>query len=93
MAVQLFTKQLDKNNKIRYYQSKSVIIKRKFSGMMHVDGDPVPVGKRIQLKVIASGLNVIVPAKEDRQKPIQAQILDIQSFFREISRWIGDIRP
>lgn len=93
MAIQLFTKQLDKNNKIRYYQSKSVIIKRKNSGIMHIDGDPVQIGNEIQIQVIPAGLNVIVPTKENRQNFIQAQITDIQSFFKEVVRWVNDIRP
>lgn len=93
MAVMLFAKQIDKNNKINYLQSEQVLVKRSKPGVMHIDGDPIKVGEEILIKNVPLGLNVIVPLKEDRQSPIMAQIQDVQSFFREIPSWIEDIKP
>ncbi len=90
LAIQLFTKQIDKNNKLRSFQSRKVIIKRSKPGPMHIDGDPILAGKKITVATVPSGLRVVVPVKEDLQTPIQAQINDIQSFFREISNWIQE---
>jgi YegS/Rv2252/BmrU family lipid kinase len=91
MAIQLFTKKIDKNSRLTYKKSQKVIIMRNKSGLMHIDGTPVVAGKKITVKAIHSGLNVIVPLKEDLESPVQIQIHDIQSFFQELGRWVEDI--
>lgn len=91
MAIQLFTKKIDKNSRLTYKKSQKVIIKRNKSGLMHIDGTPVMMGKKITVKAVHSGLNVIVPLKEELESPVQTQIHDIQSFFQELGRWVEDI--
>ncbi len=91
MAIQLFTKTLDRNSKITHKCSQKVIIKRHKPGLMHIDGTPIMMGKEITVKAIRMGLNVVVPLKEDMDSPMQAQIHDIQSFFQELGRWVEDI--
>jgi lipid kinase, YegS/Rv2252/BmrU family len=93
MAVQLFTKQINKNGKLHHYQAEEIVIKREKAGYMHVDGDPVPAGKEIVVKTIPAGLNVIVPTERDKPTPIQSQIQDIQSFFKEVINRIGEMNP
>ncbi len=91
MAIQLFTKTIDKSSKLTHKCSQNVIIRRQKAGLMHIDGTPVMMGKEITVKAINAGLNVVVPLKEDMATPMQAQIHDIQSFFQELGRWVGDI--
>ncbi|GBU06762.1 phosphatidylglycerol kinase [Bacteroidales bacterium] len=93
LAIQLFAKQIDKNNKVNYYQTSALTIRREKAGVMHIDGDPVQMGSEIHVQTIASGLKVIAPIEADKQTPMQVQIHDIQSFFREIISWIEDLRP
>jgi len=61
LLIQMFTKQMRKNNKIQYYKSKKLILKRKKSGIMHIDGEPLQMGKTISIETVHNGLNVIVP--------------------------------
>ncbi|MDR1370746.1 MAG: diacylglycerol kinase family lipid kinase [Dysgonamonadaceae bacterium] len=91
MAIQLFTKKIDKNNRLTCRSSQKVIIKRQKSGLMHIDGTPVKMGRKITIRVINAGLNVVVPLKGGMESPMQAQIHDIQSFFQELGHWVGDL--
>ncbi len=91
MAIQLFTKNIDKNSRLTCKRSQKVIIKRKKAGLMHVDGTPVTMGKKITVEAISAGLNVVVPLKENMESPMRTQIQDIQSFFQELGRWVADI--
>ncbi len=93
MAIQLFTKQIDKNSRLTYRRSHKVLIRRSQPGFMHVDGTPVTVGKEITVETFPKGLNVIVPLKEDIESPIQSQLHDIQSFFQEFVLWIEGFSP
>jgi YegS/Rv2252/BmrU family lipid kinase len=61
LIIQMFTKQMTKNNKIQYYKSKKLTLKRKKPGIMHIDGEPIRTGKAITIEVVHDGLNVIVP--------------------------------
>jgi hypothetical protein len=38
--------------------------------MMHIDGDPVRMGKEISVKIIPLGLKVLVPVKVPKRNPI-----------------------
>ncbi|MCL1938187.1 MAG: diacylglycerol kinase family lipid kinase [Candidatus Azobacteroides sp.] len=62
LVIQMFTKQMPKNNKIQYYKSKKLVLKRKKPGTMHIDGEPIQMGETIRIETIHNGLNVIVPA-------------------------------
>lgn len=87
LVVQLFTRQIEKNNKIKYYQTHKLILKRKKSGVMHIDGEPVNTGKKVTIESFHAGLNVIVP---ENPKPAA---YDIPSFIGQITRWLNENRP
>ena len=61
LAIQLFTKQIDRNSKIKMMKAKNVSIIRQNPGLMHLDGDPVMVESRIDISVIPKALKVITP--------------------------------
>ena len=61
LTIQLFTKTIDKNSKIKTFRAKEARIVRQQAGIMHIDGDPVMVGKEIELSVIGSALHVFTP--------------------------------
>ena len=40
LAIQLFTRQIDRNSKIKTFKGKDVTIIRQKPGVMHLDGEP-----------------------------------------------------
>lgn len=72
-SLQLFTKKIDENNKMIELITNEVTIKREQEGMMHIDGDPVEMGKEIHVKIIPQGLKVLVPANPQKKHPLDPQ--------------------
>lgn len=60
-SLQLFSKKIDQNKKMEQILTSQAIITRKKEGIMHIDGDTVPCGKTIEVKIVPKGLNVIIP--------------------------------
>lgn len=81
LVVQLFTKQIAKNNKIQHYKSRKITLKRKGCGVMHIDGEPIQMGETISIETFRKGLQVLVP-----RNPMP-QVYDVPSFFSYITRW------
>ncbi|MDR0506056.1 MAG: diacylglycerol kinase family lipid kinase [Dysgonamonadaceae bacterium] len=63
LTFQLFTRQINHNQRFSHYRSQKVSIKRSQSGPMHVDGEPLHAGTEIFIETIPAGLHVIVPSK------------------------------
>jgi YegS/Rv2252/BmrU family lipid kinase len=61
LAFQLFTRQIDKNSKIKVLQASRLTILRTKEGLMHLDGEPVISGPRIDISVIPQALRVLTP--------------------------------
>jgi YegS/Rv2252/BmrU family lipid kinase len=80
ILVQMFTKQMTKNNKTQYYRSKKLTLRRKKPGIVHIDGEPVLMDEIISLKVHHNGLHVMVP-----ENPV-LPVYDVPSFFNHIFR-------
>lgn len=72
-SLQLFTKKIDENSKMIELITNEVIIKREHGGMMHVDGDPVKIGKEIHVKIFKQGLKVLVPKDPPKKNPLDPQ--------------------
>lgn len=83
LAIQLFTKTIDKNSKIKTYRAKEARIVRQKEGIMHIDGDPVMATKDIELSVIHSALNVFTPENLSFAEGVQRRINDVFRFFEE----------
>jgi YegS/Rv2252/BmrU family lipid kinase len=81
LILQLFTKQITKNNKIHHYRSGKITLKRKNSGVMHVDGEPIHMGTTISIETFRKGLQVLTPLHP------MPQVYDVPSFFNYITRW------
>ncbi|WP_255026888.1 diacylglycerol/lipid kinase family protein [Coprobacter tertius] len=72
LAVQLFTKVLDRNINIRTFATASLSITREHPGIMHLDGEPVEMGKRIDISCVHDGLKAIIPKRgSGRKSPIE----------------------
>lgn len=60
LATQMFTKNIDKNRRIKSFKAKEVLIKREGKGAVHFDGEPAEMGTEILFKVAPKSLNLIV---------------------------------
>ena len=83
LAIQLFTKTIDKNSKIKTYRTNSARIVRKKEGVMHVDGDPIMVSKDIELSVMRSALKVYTPGNVSFVEGVQRRINEVFEFFED----------
>jgi len=81
LAIQLFTKTLDKNSKIKTFRTKKVNIKRQDEGVMHIDGEPIVVSRDIDVSVIRSSLTVLTPEHLSFAVDVQRRINEIFRFF------------
>lgn len=66
MAVQLFNKQLDRNKNVKTYRCRNLRIVRSAQDVAHYDGDPTVMGAEINISIVPSALNIIVPNKPGR---------------------------
>ena len=83
LAIQLFTKTIDKNSKIKTYKTKKVNIVRQKEGVMHIDGDPVMTDKEVEVSIIRSALNVFTPVNLSFAEDVQRRINEIFGFFED----------
>lgn len=61
IALQIFTKTIEQNSKFSIIKKKRIVIERANEGIMHIDGEPIHMGKRIEVTVFPKGLKVLVP--------------------------------
>jgi diacylglycerol kinase family enzyme len=83
-TLQLFTKNIDKNSKMVSLLTSRLTIKRKKSGVLHVDGEPVSTGKEIEVKIFHKGLRVFAPKQVEEKPPKEKE-----NIFTAITRWIN----
>lgn len=60
LAFQLFNKTIDENSHIKTFRCNSVKIIREKEGVAHFDGDPILLGKDLDIKIIPQGLKVLI---------------------------------
>jgi YegS/Rv2252/BmrU family lipid kinase len=82
LVVQLFTKRMEKNNKTEYYRAKKITLRKKKSGIMHLDGEPVYMNETVTIETFHEGLHILVP------QMLLPRVYDVPSFFSYITRWI-----
>ena len=86
LAIQLFTKQIDKNSKIKTMKAHSLSIIRNNPGVMHLDGEPVMADSRIDISMIPHSLKVFTPETVSLRK-------EVHELFGEISRFMDKRLP
>lgn len=59
ISIDLFSKTLDKNSKIKTFRTPRVHIHRSSPGAIHYDGDPVITGADIDVHIERRGINII----------------------------------
>ncbi len=92
ISIDMFNKTLNKNAKIKTYQSKKIHIHRTKPGVIHYDGDPVMAGEDIDVEIKPKGIKIIINpfANKNMRKPnaLQNAVSDIMN---EISNVREDI--
>ncbi len=61
IGAMLFTRLIDKSTVMQTGRASKVVIKRKREDIVHFDGEPIILGRKIKIKVVSRGLRVIVP--------------------------------
>lgn len=70
LGVDLMTGYLDRNTQIQTFRVSAATITRLSCGPAHVDGDPLTLGKSLEIICDPAALSVCVPAKEEEFKPL-----------------------
>jgi YegS/Rv2252/BmrU family lipid kinase len=83
LAIQLFTKNIDKNSKIKTFRTKKARIIRNKDGMMHIDGDPVMASQEIELSNTRSALKVYTPDNLSFAEDMQRRLNEVYGFFED----------
>ena len=60
-ALQLFSKKLDKNPYMNILRTNEITLIREKEGAFHFDGEPHSEGKIINIKIVPSGLKIMIP--------------------------------
>ena len=83
LAIQLFSKTIEKNSKIKTFRTREARIVRQQAGIMHTDGDPIMTSKDINLSVISSAIQVLTPSTVSFTETVQRRINEVFTFFEE----------
>lgn len=60
ISLDLFNKTLDKNSKIKTFQTKHIHVCRQQEGVIHYDGEPVMTGREIDIMLHEKGISMVV---------------------------------
>ena len=71
LALLLFTKHIDQDANIKSFTTESLTIKREKPGAMHLDGEPIEMGTRIDIRSFKGGLGALIPAEEPKRSIIE----------------------
>ena len=71
VGIDLLNKTLNKSSKIKCYQAKNIVIKRRESGTIHFDGDPIEESAELHISLRSKGIRMVVNplADKKRRKP------------------------
>ena len=89
IAIDMFSKTLNKNSKIKTFKTKQLHIRREQSGVIHYDGEPVMTGTDINVHIEEKGIRIVV--NPDGDKSLR-QPNAIQSAAADLFNEINDIR-
>ena len=100
VAIEMMSKTLDRNQKIKTFRSKHIIIHRKEPGFIHYDGDPIMADADVDISLVDKGIRVVVnpDADKSKRKPNMMQTAlseffnDINIMRTDISRQIDSVR-
>jgi diacylglycerol kinase (ATP) len=76
-GLSLFNKQIEREPYVEVCLTKKLTIKRKKEGEVHIDGEPVMMGKKLKIHIVPKGLQVIIPLEKTagKKRIIQKHLL------------------
>ena len=77
-AIQLFTKTLNRNPSVKTFCTSEMVITRSKAGIMHLDGEPIEMPEKIEIKCHKRGLRIMVPDIQAANE-FEANLLNILS--------------
>jgi YegS/Rv2252/BmrU family lipid kinase len=83
LALQLFTKTIDRHSKIKSFRAKEAHIVRQKAGVMHIDGEPVTEAEEISISVIESAIRVFTPENGSFVEGVQRRLNEVFHFFED----------
>lgn len=70
LGLLLFTKHIDIDTNIQCMRASKVIIEREQEGVMHIDGEPINMGKRLEIMCQPRGLKIFTPNNPHQWQPV-----------------------
>jgi diacylglycerol kinase family enzyme len=61
IGVRLFAGNIDKSPLMYCKKGSKVMLERSSEGVIHFDGEPFQMGKKLEISLISKGLNIIIP--------------------------------
>lgn len=89
LSLQLFSKSIDRNSRIKSFRSNKIIIHREKDGVIHFDGDPIESDKDVVIEMINRGIKVVVNPEHTQGSQREKTLLDAYS---EIMNSVYDVR-
>lgn len=83
VALQMFGGTLENNRHVFTFRDSRLRIVRPREGVVHVDGDPVTMGRELEIELMPGALRVVVNAHRRRQRPVLSTLEEhLRSVFR-----------
>ncbi len=83
IVLQLFSKSIDRNSRVKTLQCKELKIHRESEGVVHFDGDPVLCGKDLHIRIIEKGIRMVTnPHEQSFSSPFARVFADIFADMR-----------
>lgn len=76
ISMDLFSKTIENNSKIKMLKSSRILVKRQKEGYIHYDGDPVMAGTEIEIHVEHKGIKMVVNPNADKSKRKPAPVVN-----------------
>ncbi len=92
IALQMFSKTLDKNSHIKTFRCKSLKIIRKQPGVVHYDGDPITIDGDLNISLVEKGIYMVTnPDGKTKISPILRTFTEISDGMSTGVHKIGKI--
>ncbi len=82
IGIDLFTGYLNRNTLIQCFRGRQVTISRLKEGAVHIDGEPMLMGSKLEISCSPGALRIITPAKTRKFRPVISPIVSFLSDLR-----------
>ncbi len=90
IGIDMFNKTLDRNRKVKTFRTNRIKIQREHEGVVHYDGEPLIMGKEINISIVKAGINIVVNGSISEDQLNRPNV--IQSSLNELFSNIQKIR-